>query len=166
VDAWTDLPEAIRAGILAMVNATLGPPTFLECQDLDGPFRAHSRRNNPSISQSAGKGPAATHLHLLGPVRQRGVVISTSDPSPSSAQDRGLTFNIWVALNVFMGGPQCTPVTVRGHARRITTVAFSPDGRTLATSSYDHTVRSFQPIRWMVPGSRRTSIGRVDIASR
>ena len=43
-------------------------------------------------------GKAAKHsLHLLGRVRQRGVVISTSELSASSAEERGLSFNMWVA---------------------------------------------------------------------
>src|SRR5208337_1262937 len=42
--------------------------------------------------------------HLLGAVRQRGLVISPSEQSPSPAQDRGLSSNMWVALNVPSSG--------------------------------------------------------------
>ncbi len=43
------------------------------------------------------KSPAVTHLYILGPVRPRGVVISTSDLCPPSAQERGLSLNMWMA---------------------------------------------------------------------
>jgi len=55
------------------------------------------------------RGYASPPLGRMNPVRQPGLNISTSDASPSSAQDGDLCFDKWVAPNVSWNPPTTIP---------------------------------------------------------
>jgi len=50
-----------------------------------------------------------------------------------------------VALCRFVGTDDCVPVSVTGHRGGITTIAISPDGKTLVSAGFDKTLRMLRP---------------------
>src|SRR4051794_20949631 len=72
-----------------------------------------------------------------------------------------LLYGIWY-VPTFAQGSIDTPIALSGHTDRVFSVAWSPDGKTIATASGDKTVQLWDPVSGQ---SIRTMTGHTDMVN-